>query len=153
MKYGKLRIAWSVVWGVLCLLLLALWVRSFWRTDLVSRINSQRIATTYGSQYGTVYFAHFDAGIGYRRSSNSSAPRPWAYESLTGYVANNGLFAWERHQTSIYVALPHWLVAVVATGIGASCWIPWRFSLRTLLIAATVVAVGLGMFVMMLKGS
>lgn len=29
MKYRKLRIAWSVAWGVACLLLIALWVRSY----------------------------------------------------------------------------------------------------------------------------
>jgi hypothetical protein len=29
MKYRKLRIAWSVTWGIACLLLVILWVRSF----------------------------------------------------------------------------------------------------------------------------
>jgi hypothetical protein len=29
MKYRKLRIAWSGVYGVLCLLLIGLWVRSY----------------------------------------------------------------------------------------------------------------------------
>jgi hypothetical protein len=36
MKYRKLRIAWSVGWGVLCLLLVALWVRSYWWRDTYS---------------------------------------------------------------------------------------------------------------------
>jgi hypothetical protein len=30
MKYRKLRIAWSIGWGVLCLLLVVLWVRSYY---------------------------------------------------------------------------------------------------------------------------
>jgi len=34
MKYRKLRIAWSVAWGVVCLLLVALWVRSYSRWDI-----------------------------------------------------------------------------------------------------------------------
>src|SRR5688572_29967946 len=29
MKYRKLRIAWSVAWGLLCLMLCVLWVRSY----------------------------------------------------------------------------------------------------------------------------
>src|ERR1700759_2273009 len=33
MKYRKLRIAWSVAWGVAAVLFVALWVRSFWRWD------------------------------------------------------------------------------------------------------------------------
>src|SRR4029079_14162774 len=33
MKYRKLRIAWSVAWGVICLLLIAMWARSYTRWD------------------------------------------------------------------------------------------------------------------------
>src|SRR6476660_6623621 len=29
MKFRKLRIAWSAVWGIACVLLIALWVRSY----------------------------------------------------------------------------------------------------------------------------
>jgi hypothetical protein len=34
MKFRKLRIAWSVACGILCLLLIVLWVRSYWSSDL-----------------------------------------------------------------------------------------------------------------------
>src|SRR4051794_7311826 len=33
MKYRKLRIAWSVTWGIAAVLLIALWVRSYWIVD------------------------------------------------------------------------------------------------------------------------
>ena len=33
MKYRKLRIAWSVFWGVACVLLVVLWARSDWYLD------------------------------------------------------------------------------------------------------------------------
>ena len=35
MRYRKLRIAWSVVWGLASVLLVVLWVRSYWRVDTV----------------------------------------------------------------------------------------------------------------------
>ena len=35
MKYRKLRIAWSVTWGVAAVLLIALWVRSYSVHDVV----------------------------------------------------------------------------------------------------------------------
>jgi hypothetical protein len=44
---------------------------------------------------------------------------------------------------------PHWFVVLVASLVGALPW-AWkyqRFSLRTLLIATTLVAVGLGVVV------
>ena len=35
MKFRKLRIALSVTWGVACLLLIVLWVRSFYFGDVI----------------------------------------------------------------------------------------------------------------------
>jgi hypothetical protein len=139
-----LTIAFRTLCGLAAVLLCVLWVRSFWVTDLVSKINDQRIATTIGSQYGAVYLAHFDAEIGYRHSNNSSAPRPWAFTSVMGYTSNDGLFVWSRRQTSLYAALPHWVFAMVTMMVGACSWLPWRFSLRTLLLGMTLVALVLG---------
>src|SRR4051794_6882666 len=34
MKFRKLRIAWSVFWGLACVLLIVLWVRSYQATDV-----------------------------------------------------------------------------------------------------------------------
>src|SRR6185295_19427494 len=33
MRFRKLRIAWSVFWGAACVLLIVLWVRSYWWFD------------------------------------------------------------------------------------------------------------------------
>ena len=33
MRFRKLRIAWLVAWGVACVLLVVLWVRSYWREE------------------------------------------------------------------------------------------------------------------------
>ena len=35
MRYRKLRIAWSVFWGLACVVLVVLWVRSYSGTDMV----------------------------------------------------------------------------------------------------------------------
>jgi hypothetical protein len=43
---------------------------------------------------------------------------------------------------------PHyWLLGLPAIALAAAPWIRWRFTLRTLLIAITFIAVVLGMFV------
>ena len=41
MKYRKLRIAWSVGCAIACVLLIALWVRSYWRADTAVVVVSQ----------------------------------------------------------------------------------------------------------------
>ena len=43
--------------------------------------------------------------------------------------------------------VPHWLVTALFAIIGFVPWIPWKFSLRTLLIATTLIAVVLGLVV------
>ena len=35
-RFRKLRIAWSVAWVIVCLLVIALWVRSYYRRDLLT---------------------------------------------------------------------------------------------------------------------
>jgi hypothetical protein len=85
MKYRKLRIAWSAVCGVLCLLLIISWEESY---------------RVYGAGYGLHY-------------------KPYMFRVL---------------------------LALAGTVVP---WFPllrWRFSLRTLLIGLTVMAVLLGLF-------
>src|SRR6476660_634582 len=36
MRFRKLRIAWSVVWALAAVLLIVLWVRSYWVRDYIS---------------------------------------------------------------------------------------------------------------------
>ena len=43
-----LRIAWSVWWGILCVLLIVLWVRSYWRFDRVSFGKQKAVASVGG---------------------------------------------------------------------------------------------------------
>ena len=45
MKYRKLRIAWSVAWGVVAVLLCVLWVRSYWWDDVHRIPNADIVAT------------------------------------------------------------------------------------------------------------
>jgi hypothetical protein len=59
--------------------------------------------------------------------------------------ASSFAFRWSDHH--FYVRSPHWF-RVALFGISAALcgipWVKWHFSLRTLLIATTLVAVGLG---------
>ena len=43
MKYRKLRIAWSVGWGIVAVLLVVLWVRSYCRSTLSSNLSTNRL--------------------------------------------------------------------------------------------------------------
>jgi hypothetical protein len=45
------------------------------------------------------------------------------------------------------LVLPHWFPVLLTALLATVPWLRWRFSLRTLLIAITLVAVGLGVIV------
>jgi hypothetical protein len=56
-------------------------------------------------------------------------------------------FNWQFSKGVTDISLPLWLIVPILAAVGATPWIK-RFSLRTLLIAMTLVAVVLGIIVM-----
>jgi len=145
MKYRKLRIAWSVAWGVLCLLLIVLWVRSYWVCDI--------FCIRLGYPINQWMQSH-DGGLMYDPSANlvQSEFFKWIthpaaefrnHEVITPSTSPVLGFRWSKGIKTRAV-IPHWFLTSVFFGLAATPWLPWRFSLRTLLIGMTVAAIGLG---------
>jgi hypothetical protein len=63
MSYHKLRIAWSVGWGIVCLLLIALWVRSYWWTDTIYYVQRPSHFLHLGSVPGAIFVLEDDVLI------------------------------------------------------------------------------------------
>ena len=57
MRFRKLRIAWSVVCAIACVLLIALWVRSYWWMDDVQTGSTVTPPTQLVSQEGAPFFS------------------------------------------------------------------------------------------------
>jgi len=59
-------------------------------------------------------------------------------------------FAYDREPDNTELILPHWFLVFMFAAIAVAPWIRWsnRFSLRTLLIATTLIAVALGIMAM-----
>src|SRR5690242_21864416 len=47
MRFRKLRIAWSVFWGLAAALLITFWARSYWWIDMVGCIRNTPLDTTF----------------------------------------------------------------------------------------------------------
>src|SRR3954454_25406500 len=160
MRFRKLRIAWSATCLVACGLLIVLWVRSYWRYDWSGGII---VAPTNGKLYGTsgclfesangvvavVYVGNVWQSLSYLSSLGSSSAEPnlrvikdddaeSAYWGFRGKVSPNGVFRGSA---------PIWFFVVASDTFAALPWFRWRFALRTLLIATTLVAVALGLAV------
>jgi hypothetical protein len=151
MRYRKLRIAWSVGCGILCLLLIGLWVRSYWRADVVvgplfsgqafsiSSSCSELLIRNYQTPEGTTW----DWGINSRNVDDSDADAREQMRTVT--TLGFALIDWRP--IGWMLILPHALLVILS---GTLSLVPLircsrRFSLRTLLLGMTVSAVVLGL--------
>jgi hypothetical protein len=134
--------------AIACVLPIALWVRSYTKNDRI----------TLGFVPGPGYiFDSINGELSVARSKTiaggmSQGWSAWTYPSDPSEYPR----AWHPYPSTeilgfrfgkFFVAMPHWFPAAAAVTVAAVPWLRWRFSLRTLLIATTLVAVVLGLAV------
>ncbi len=144
MKQRKLRIAWSVAWGIVAMLLVGLWVRSYWTLDGLFRVNSSYRASLYSSN-GSISFTRIP-----KLFANPRATKTEWYVSHDDQMFAFKDWTWDFSSTGQVVQIPLWLPTIFVALMCTASWLPiWsnRFSLRALLIATTLIAVGLGLIV------
>src|SRR3954454_8578604 len=145
MRFRKLRIAWSVAWGVVAVLSVLLWIRGNWYNDGWSRQSgSERVYVE--SVMGILKWGSMPPYYG--------QDHPWQWGSRKALYNHGELgfpFPAYRKTALFYTyVLPYWFTTAIVLILGGLPWlqyIPWRFSLRTLLIATTLVAGVLGLAV------
>jgi hypothetical protein len=155
----KLRIAFSAVCGIVCLFLVVLWVRSYWWRDYAYvRIISSATQDTYydaSSVQGGVTILAADYPIQPSHSRlRAGKTRPSASRWPTGLTPQFSAMGFAALRDGVrmrrYLTVPHWFLVSLIGSLAVGPWIRqlhWRFSLRTLLIATTLVAVVLGLAV------
>lgn len=147
MKHRNFRIAWSVTWGVVAVLLVVLWVRSWSQSSTFQgAIGTQRIQFT--SIIGRIETRIFP-----EIQSSNHPPQKWTDTTITAPDGPRVSWRFDRlrpHGVVIYV--PYWFLVTITASLSTAPWLRWRFSLRTLLLATTLVAIGLGMIMWMSRG-
>ena len=127
MKYRKLRIAWSVTWGVLAVWLCVLWVRSYQQYEAVARNNGKGCTTILCSTGGTVQFVQdymMNNNVGYVLPARKGE---WLLtQTETKYPA--AMFQWHgRLLGESKIVAPHWFLISVFAAIAIVPWLPLRF--------------------------
>jgi hypothetical protein len=148
LRFRKIRIAWSVVWGIIAVLVVALWARSFWWTGmLLPRLTNERVVLTHGELY-------FNTDCAWRSFRTQSFYVPgcsdeWMIEEVWAPDANTIEVMHYGFRSPVWpavVALP-----LMAAGPWLSSARSFRFSLRTMLFATMVAALGLGILAWLLR--
>jgi hypothetical protein len=160
LRLRKLRIAWSAVWGIAAVLLIVLWVRSYfsndnvllrlWRTHLIE-LDSQE------GSFLTQLWIHPTPPptVVFQAWSRNMQPSQFHWDDYPpGIVSRLGFHrkfldgGWR-----IVIAAPHWSLALLTGTLASLSWLPFRkrFTLRTLLVATTLVGIALGLIVYMFK--
>jgi hypothetical protein len=148
MRFRNLRIAWSVFWVLACVLLIVLWVRSYrWNDQLSIPLSDTRVVGP-NSFSGRVSFGvctapeakfMWPSGLKSEPITDNTPIPNFTYGRIIGIPT----------RTVDFVQVPYWFVSLLAAAVGAAPWISLsrRFTLRTLLISTTLVAVLLGLVV------
>src|SRR3954468_13380870 len=111
-----LRIAWSVAWGIGAGMLCVLW------------------ASSYSVSYHQT--ANFNADLTWGGAIGSDFGRVLV---CVVHMPTNG------QQNTWLCGIPYWYLLLLSPAAIATPWMRWRFSIRTLLLATTVIAVALGL--------
>jgi hypothetical protein len=146
-----LRIAWTVWWGIVCVLLVVLWLRSYQKLEIVICQGKGNELTVFGSNSGTVYFTRQEREWA-AKDTTLRFIFGWQYQSDIP-SKTSGPFVWRTAGGRIDVVCPNYLLVGLCIGVALVPWAvhKWNFSLRTLLIATAPVAVVLGLVVLSIR--
>jgi len=142
-----LRIAVTALSLTACVLLVALWVRSYRQYDAVIQHGMRTMI--YSSRPGgfVIEWCNFDT----TGENDAWAIESYAYEISPpdSQVCNIPSVLFNTRRADVCIRVPFWLPLMLIASSMALTWKAWkwRFSLRTLLFTTTLVAVGLGLVI------
>jgi hypothetical protein len=137
-----LRIAFSALCLIACALLCVLWVRSYttrdrWTSGIGihcitgSTVNGRlRFSALHWDNTAPSLVIHSSEPV----TINSTRETLWA-------------FHFRRFSSHNYLSVPIWFAILFSAALSITPWLYWRYSLRTLLIVTTLIAVVLGVVV------
>jgi hypothetical protein len=131
MKHRKLRIAWSVAWGVVAVLSCVLWVRSYWWFDWVSG------AIVRGPSGVAVQSASGKLRVLIFHESSEPLWWEWTTRRIEGHVVaitdvmNESKTFDNSIPGAFVVTVSQWLTSFAVTLLAALPWLRFRYSLRT----------------------
>jgi hypothetical protein len=156
----------SIVCLILCVALMGMWVRSYSRSDHLSgRISETRMFVVVLESGRTLWRLESGHTLGRYESPTRNEPRPdWAWTTSSypigsfeiprvhggwstrfGFVMKSDAISMQETISSL--VMPYWFLVLVSGSLAMLFQLrwPWRFTLRSLFIATTFLAIVLGL--------
>ncbi len=106
-KLHKLRIAFSIVCEIICLLLIVLWVRSYRLNEVLFRLDPGNQVTTLGSNNGDCYLVRMIAlPLNLGPPQPPRVPNDWKYDSVRAPDNDRRSFKFTRVPNGFSLYLP-----------------------------------------------
>ena len=147
MKFRKLRVAFSLTTGLLTVLSLVLWKRSYVSVDSITHRGKNTLGIV--SRSGSLCFAKVSGAVGTGWSFGSERLR-----NIESNLLPHDSFELRSVGSGMWVAFfPHWILAGLSGTASLLALLPWstRYGLRALLISTTLIAAGLGLVVWLIR--
>jgi hypothetical protein len=138
------RITTSAVFGVLCALLIALWIRSHVWDESFNRRISPTENMHFGSDEGVLYLEKSIVSPWRGPLPAYSREKPDAYANRYKLILRPTILI---TPTGRQLAVPYWCLLGLTTTFAFLPWMKCHFSMRTLLIAMALIAATLGALV------
>jgi hypothetical protein len=149
--FRRLRTAAWAAWLAVCLILVVLWLRTFWRADVlwgpIPGYGSFVIASAPGYiELSIVHQVRYPS-TAWKLVSHAAEPNAVRRILSLDFGAFGLRRSWNWNEVS--VTAPHWFIVLIAAACAALPLIKWqsRFTLRTMLATVTIVAFALWLFV------
>ena len=141
-RFRRLRIAWSVLAAGAGICVVAFWVRSFRIADSLIEVRNGCLYQ-YSSLRGELLLGVHPGAY----SSWDTRPRRYLQASLRDdwRIKEANILGFRFYGVPNVSMIPYWFILFLTAGIGIVPWMHWSFSLRTILIAVTGIAVLLGL--------
>jgi hypothetical protein len=139
------RIGFTAVCGVACVLFLVLWLRSYTRLDEIAvSFDAAGLIQIQSHPGKLVPSISLDSGSG----TLSRDDHPWLIRSqplesrsrpsLSSIAPGiNGVSRPDFYEA----ALPYWFLILVAMAVGVFFWLPWRFSLSVIILIGVALGI------------
>ena len=148
----RVRIAWTAFWAILAVSFVFMWIRGYWAADSMSLNTSgksydvQSVRSMIVLKYYNPKSSNTRARLSATRFHVRSTPLGSDYNHIFQDARKTLGFLYSDSKAQYFV-VPYRFPTLVSAALAALPWVKRKFSLRTMLIATTLLAVVLGLAV------